>query len=576
MSSEKAEKEVIQSTEATELEQHHADQREEPTEEDYKTLREVPDSIPIAAYFVVLVEFCERFTYYGLIGPFQNYIQFPAPESYPADQPGAMGRGQQTATALTTFFQFWCYVTPIIGGIVADQYLGKYRAILLFGTIYMLGLIIITATSAPSSLETAALPGFVVSILIIGLGTGGIKANVSTLVAEQYQNKTPFVRTLKNGERVLVTPQATYQRIFSTFYWSINIGGMSAIATTTMEKNIGFWAAYLLPTCMFIPCLAIVILGRKKYVEVPPRGSVVLEAIKCIYYNAEINGPFSGLDKLDAVKPSQLAQTHPKWAAGATWDDTFVDELRRCLRACIVFCWYPIFWLCYVQMTNNLISQAATMLTGNIPNDIINNIDPFFVICFIPVMDRIIYPLLRRFGYPMRPITRIALGFFFGGLAMAYSAGIQVKIYETPPFYKYPGTNEGRNWISAAYQIPAYIFIAMSEIFASITGLEYAYKKAPQSMKSVVMSIFLFMNCIASLIGFALVPVAKDPTLPWMYTGIGVAAFICSILLYICHRGQDKTDIQDDAIGRSIDEIRTYGKKQADKTDDDDVEKSAA
>lgn len=55
--------------------------RVEPTEEDWKNLREVADHIPKAAYLVILLEFCERFTYYGLTGPFQNYIQHPPPES---------------------------------------------------------------------------------------------------------------------------------------------------------------------------------------------------------------------------------------------------------------------------------------------------------------------------------------------------------------------------------------------------------------------------------------------------------------------------------------------------------------
>jgi POT family proton-dependent oligopeptide transporter len=54
---------------------------QEPTEEDWKNLREVADKVPKAAYLVILVEFCERFTYYGLTGPFQNYIQYPNPES---------------------------------------------------------------------------------------------------------------------------------------------------------------------------------------------------------------------------------------------------------------------------------------------------------------------------------------------------------------------------------------------------------------------------------------------------------------------------------------------------------------
>lgn len=53
----------------------------EPTEEEWSQLREVSDVIPKSAFLVILVEFCERFTYYGLSGPFQNYIQNPNPPS---------------------------------------------------------------------------------------------------------------------------------------------------------------------------------------------------------------------------------------------------------------------------------------------------------------------------------------------------------------------------------------------------------------------------------------------------------------------------------------------------------------
>ena len=55
------------------------DEYPEPTAEDWKNLREVADSVPASAYLVILIEFCERFTYYGLSGPFQNYIQHPDP-----------------------------------------------------------------------------------------------------------------------------------------------------------------------------------------------------------------------------------------------------------------------------------------------------------------------------------------------------------------------------------------------------------------------------------------------------------------------------------------------------------------
>lgn len=59
--------------------------------------------------FVIVVELCERFTYYGLSPPFQNYIQFS-----PTDNPqGYLGLGQQGATGLTNFFQFW-YVPSLV------------------------------------------------------------------------------------------------------------------------------------------------------------------------------------------------------------------------------------------------------------------------------------------------------------------------------------------------------------------------------------------------------------------------------------------------------------------------------
>ncbi|CEP16928.1 hypothetical protein [Parasitella parasitica] len=527
----------------------HADTKgPEPTNEDWAQLPEVSDAIPKAAFLVILIEFCERFTYYGLSGPFQNYIQNPNPVSYPAISPGALGKGQQTATSLTTFFQFWCYITPVFGAVVADQFWGKYKTILVFSIIYFIGLLILTLTSIPPGIASgAAFPGFIVAVIIIGLATGGIKANVSPLVAEQYRSRSAYVKTLKNGKRVIVTPQATYQKIFNYFYWGINIGSLSAIATTELEKNVGFWPAFVMPTLMFVPCIIIVILGRNHYVQNPPRGSVFVEAGRLFLLALKTKS-------LEACKPSKLTQERPELAYKCTWDDVFVDELKRTMKACVVFCWFPIYWLCYAQMTNNLVSMAGTMLTGSVPNDIMQNIDPIALIILIPFMDRFFYPFLRKFNMPMRPITRITCGFFFAAAAMGYTAGIQAKVYASPPYYDNP---QGRqNWISAAYLIPSYVLIAISEIFGSITGMELAYKKAPQSMKSIVMALFLLTNCFASILAFALVSVTVDPKLVWMYTGICGAMFVCTILFYICHHKLDDTDAAEDAIQRDVEPQR--------------------
>lgn len=67
---------------------------DEPTDEEKQTLRKVSDKLPWSAFLVCVVELCERFTYYGLSGPFQNYIE----NSYGGGLPGAIGLGQTGAT----------------------------------------------------------------------------------------------------------------------------------------------------------------------------------------------------------------------------------------------------------------------------------------------------------------------------------------------------------------------------------------------------------------------------------------------------------------------------------------------
>jgi POT family proton-dependent oligopeptide transporter len=66
-------------------------------------------------------------------------------------------------------------------------------------------------------------------------------------------------------------------------------------------------------------------------------------------------------------------------------------------------------------------------------------------------------------------------------------------------------------------QIGSYALIGFSEIFASITILEYAYSKAPKNMRSIVQAIALLTNAVAAAIGEALVPLSDDPHLIWNY-----------------------------------------------------------
>ena len=130
------------------------------THEELATLRHLPDSIPFAAFLVVVVEFAERWTYYGehRVAPWTiqistayawitatgavwgNYIRAGLPPgsttgAVPADHradgvAGALGGGVQASFAVRNFNNFWAYVTPFLGGWIADCYLGRYKTIL--------------------------------------------------------------------------------------------------------------------------------------------------------------------------------------------------------------------------------------------------------------------------------------------------------------------------------------------------------------------------------------------------------------------------------------------------------------
>lgn len=80
----------------------------EPNMEERASLRRIGDSMPLATWLVAIVELCERFSYYGCQGLFQNYILKPLDGSLGN---GGLGMGSQAATGLNTFFQFFCYGT---------------------------------------------------------------------------------------------------------------------------------------------------------------------------------------------------------------------------------------------------------------------------------------------------------------------------------------------------------------------------------------------------------------------------------------------------------------------------------
>jgi POT family proton-dependent oligopeptide transporter len=332
-----------------------------PTEEELRTLRRVPDAIPIKAFTIAFVELVERLSFYGATQVFVNFIQQPLPGTstgkalHPNDsqaQPGALGLGQQASTGLTTFNQFWVYLMPLFGAYVADTYLGRFTTVWTSVLISITGHIILTASAAPSVIAHphSALAAFVIGIIVMGIGTGGFKPNISPLVAEQVPREKLQVKELKSGERVIIDPAVTTSRIYHWFYLFINVGALvGQIAMVYAERYVGFYLSYLLPTCCFALALPVLYMCRNWYRKRKPEGSVLGPATRLLIRGMKGRihwNPVATYKHLhdgtfwDSVKPSRIApEERPKWM---TFDDFWVDEVRRGWSACSVFLWYPL------------------------------------------------------------------------------------------------------------------------------------------------------------------------------------------------------------------------------------------
>jgi POT family proton-dependent oligopeptide transporter len=123
-----------------------------------------------------------------------------------------------------------------------------------------------------------------------------------------------------------------------------------------------------------------------------------------------------------------------------TFDDAWVDEVARGVKACAVFAFYPLFWLAYNQIDNNLVSQAATMELHGAPNDLINNLNPLGIVIMIPILDQLVYPMLRRAKIRFSPLRRMTAGFFIACAAMVWAAVVQSQIYAKGKCGKYMNT----------------------------------------------------------------------------------------------------------------------------------------
>ncbi|KAJ7348907.1 PTR2-domain-containing protein [Mycena albidolilacea] len=530
-----------------------------PTEEEKNTLRLVAGKIPWAAYIICLVEFSERASYYGCSGVFNNYIQRPLPVG--GNGAGALGMGIVAATGLTKTFSFLAYTLPILGGIMADTKWGRFRTICVGTAIGAVAHIILVIAAIPSVIAGGhAVAPFTIAFLLLALGTGYIKSCIAPIIADQSVVKHQSVTTLPSGERVIVDPGSTIQSMLMIYYWAVNVGAFFSVATSYSEKRIGFWLAYLLPGILYMIMPIALVIVYPRLVRLPPQGSVVLESFKVfrtLFSRAGFTGILKGRENWNVAKPSNIEAAgglKNKSTGWVTWDDDFVDELKRTIVACKLFLFLPIFNIADDGISTIQNNQGASLTTNGAPNDLLGNFNSLTIIFAVPLLNFVIYPWLRKIGINFSPIRRIVCGFLVAALAMVVGAIIQWKIYTTSPCgYQASDCSIGTGVspISVWVQIPLYSLPALAEIFINVTSYEIAYTRAPQRMKGVVFAIVLFMSAISSAITLAISPSFVDPNLIWPFVGLAAGLVVCAIIIWLFFHKMDDEEASVLAIGTS-------------------------
>ncbi|KAH6686236.1 oligopeptide transporter [Plectosphaerella plurivora] len=521
------------------VEKHDEQPPSDSTPEDEVKPVPVVDKLPAAVWIVAIAGAAERFAYYSLAAPLQNYIQNQRGGAIP----GALGLGQQTATNLNNMFLLIQFVTPIPFAILSDARLGRLKTLFISLGIYQVGSLVLLLTSIPRALDAGAgLPGLITAMILIAVGIAGVKATLPPLLVDQYQNSGRPLKS-KNGTLVVADRQLTVQFITNMFFWLTNVAALSSVPSTLIETHVDFWASNLLGFVSLLIASGVIFAYRRRFVDLDAHGSVLPLAFKALW--CAVRNRFS----LAAASPETQREVH---GVIVPWTDTVLQDLGRTLVVSrILLCSAP-FYLAYIQVTNNLISQAGQMRLDGIPNDTMQAWNPVACILLGPVVQHGLFPLLRRLRVPFGPVVRISVACTVMGAAMAYAAILQHIIYSQGPCFDYPGACEAAtssspdgttlagNDLSVWKQLPVWFVLAVGEILGFATISEIAYEQAPASMKSLVQAITQLTAGLAAVLGIALSPVMRDPLLVILYSVIAGLTIAAALPFWLFFRAADR------------------------------------
>ncbi|XP_063069418.1 solute carrier family 15 member 1-like [Engraulis encrasicolus] len=341
---------------------------------------------------------------------------------------------EDLSTSIYHAFVACCYLTPILGAIIADSWLGKFKTIIYLSIVYAVGQVVM-AVSAIHDITDANKDGVpdnltlhvvlaMIGLFLIALGTGGIKPCVSAFGGDQFEDHQTRQRST----------------FFSVFYLCINAGSLlSTIITPILRaQECGIHSqqkcyplAFGVPAALMVVALVVFVVGSGMYVKTAPTGNIMGQVSKCIGF---------AIKNRYRHRSSQYP-SREHWMDWATekYDKLLIQQIKMVLKVLFLYLPLPMFWTLFDQKGSRWTLQATTM-DGNfgfliLQPDQMQTLNPILILTLVPITDRLIYPLIEKCGFNFSPLKRMTVGMFLAAMAFISAGFVQLEIDKTLPVF---------------------------------------------------------------------------------------------------------------------------------------------
>ena len=320
--------------------------------------KEMPPGIP----YIIGNEFAERFSFYGMKAVL---MLFMTQQLMTWDGTPDLMTTEQATTWIHNFGAA-VYFTPLIGALLADLWLGKYRTIVLLSLVYCAGHLML-------ALDTTR-DGLFWGLALIAAGAGGIKPCVSAHVGDQFGQS--------NGHLL--------PRIYNWFYFSINLGSaLSMVITPWLRVHYGPHWAFGLPGVLMAVATVVFWLGRRQFAHVTPEPASFFKELVAPAFLRSLAG-LASIYCFVAMFWALFDQTQSRW----------VEQGTR---------------------------MNCTVLGYEILPEMMQSVNAVLILIFIPLFSMGIYPWAARF-VQVTPLRKISVGFFIATLSFMVPAAIEAWI----------------------------------------------------------------------------------------------------------------------------------------------------